>query len=82
MYAGDEVAAQIELLEVRQHLDALRAPQHVALHTTQPSRAGPAPSIASYHTQKAVAVCPLTARTFTACNSLQHESAAAEQCLT
>ena len=67
MYAGDEVAAQIKLLKMRQHLNALRAPQHVALHTTQPLRAGPAPSIASYHTQKAVAVCQRVAESLLAC---------------
>ena len=49
MYAGDEVAAQIELLEVRQQLDALCAPEHIALHRMRTLRATLTLSIASYH---------------------------------
>ena len=84
MYAGNEVAAQIELLEVRQHLNTLCTPQHVALHRTRTQsilriakRAILTLNIASYHTHvRPFAVCQRIAKSLLACIWLQHVSAA------
>ena len=49
MYAGDEITAQVKLFEVGQHLDALRASQHIALNQARTLRAPP--SISSHMEQ-------------------------------